>query len=112
MKKHNWQQNFVEAYLVSALTKWDKIFTPEIARPRVKRNTDYWGYGVRVVADEGRVLPIGSYGWSGMYGSHFWIDPSNKIIGIYMKNSRFDGGSGAKTSRNFEKDVYFCLSEK
>ena len=84
----------------------------EMSRPRVKRSTDYWGYGVRVVADEGRVLPVGSYGWSGMYGSHFWIDPSNKIIGIYMKNSRFDGGSGAKTSRNFEKDVYACLFDK
>lgn len=84
----------------------------EISRPRVKRNTDYWGYGVRVVADEGRPLPVGTYGWSGMYGSHFWIDPGNKIIGIYMKNSRFDGGSGAKTSKNFEKDVYSCLSDE
>ena len=83
----------------------------EISRPRVKRSVDYWGYGVRVVADEGRILPVGTYGWSGAYGSHFWVDPSNKIIGIYMKNSRFDGGSGAKTSKNFEKDVYSCLSD-
>ncbi len=84
----------------------------EIARPRVKRSTDYWGYGVRVVSDEGRPLPVGSYGWSGAYGGHFWIDPSNRIIGIYMKNSRFDGGGCAKTARNFEKDVYACLSDK
>lgn len=83
----------------------------ELSRPRVKRSAGHWGYGVRVVG-AGDVLPIGAYGWSGMYGSHFWIDPSNKIIGIYMKNSRFDGGSGAKTSRNFEKDVYSCLSDK
>ena len=83
----------------------------EMSQPLVPRSTDFWGYSVRVVAEEGRPLPRGSYGWSGAYGSHFWIDPSNKIIGIYMKNSRFDGGSGAKTSKNFEKDVYSCLSE-
>ncbi len=83
----------------------------ELSRPRFKRSKGHWGYGVRVIG-EGDVLPVGTYGWSGAYGGHFWIDPTNQIIGIYMKNSRFDGGSGAKTARNFEIDVYSCLSDK
>ena len=33
-------------------------------------------------------------------------DPENKIFAVYMKNSHFDGGSGAKTSAEFENDVY------
>lgn len=51
-------------------------------------------------------LPVGAFGWSGAYGTHFWIDPVNSIAAVYMKNSVFDGGSGAVTAANFEKDVF------
>ena len=66
-----------------------------------------WALGMRVITDPSYIsLPLNSYGWSGAYGTHFWVDPDNGIVGIYMKNSRYDGGSGAKTASNFEKDVY------
>lgn len=52
------------------------------------------------------VLPVGCYGWSGAFGTHFWVDPENKITALYMKNAHYDGGAGAKTARNFEADVY------
>ena len=86
----------------------------ELSRPQVfKRSSEYWGLGVRVISDApDNVLPEGSFGWSGAYGTHFWVDPFNRIIGIYMKNSRYDGGSGAVTSKNFEADVYSALSER
>ncbi len=65
-----------------------------------------WGLGVRVITHEsyGR-LPVGSFGWSGAYGSHFWIDPANQVAGIYMKNSCYDGGSGTYTGARFEEIV-------
>lgn len=67
---------------------------------------DIWGLGVRVICEEsGSVLPLGSFGWSGAFGTHFWVDRENKVVGIYMKNSGYDGGSGAVTAANFEKDV-------
>ena len=80
----------------------------EISRPRVfKGNGSYWGLGVRVVTtNDTHHIPAGSYGWSGAYGTHFWIDPHNEIVGIYLKNSRYDGGSGALTSKRFESNVY------
>ena len=66
-----------------------------------------WGLSMRVVIDPRyRRLPVGSFGWSGAYGTHFWVDPENEVIGIYMKNSRYDGGAGALTAANFERDVY------
>lgn len=72
---------------------------------------EWWGLGVRVITDDQEcALPVGTYGWSGAYGSHFWIDPTNQIVGVYMKNSRYDGGAWCVTSLNFEKDVYTCLS--
>lgn len=66
-----------------------------------------WGLSMRVISDPSyAVLPVGAYGWSGAFGTHFWIDPENRVVGIYMKNSHYDGGSGAVTAANFEKDVY------
>ncbi len=65
-----------------------------------------WGLGVRVITSPQQRLPIGAYGWSGAYGGHFWVDPMNKIVGIYLKNSLYDGGSGALTAAHFEEDVY------
>ena len=69
-----------------------------------------WGLGGRVITSEQYgALPVGTYGWSGAYGSHFWVDPANRIAAIYLKNSRFDGGSGNKTGKRLEKDVFEAL---
>jgi len=68
------------------------------------------GLGVRVITGEGYPwLPVGTFGWSGAYGTHFWIDPVNEITAVYLKNSRYDGGSGAKTAKNFEEDVFLSI---
>ena len=64
-----------------------------------------WGLGVRVITADYQ-MPIGCFGWSGAYGTHYWSDPANKITAIYMKNSGYDGGSGAVTSFLYEQDVY------
>lgn len=65
-----------------------------------------WGLSVRVVCDPRYSdLPVGSFGWSGAYGPHFWIDPENKIAAVFMKNSRFDGGAANASARAFEKAV-------
>ena len=78
-------------------------YVPEAIMPGNQR----WGLGVRVITDcSYEYLPVGTYGWSGAYGSHFWIDPSNDICAVFMKNSRFDGGAGNISARMFEKAVY------
>ena len=51
-----------------------------------------WGLSVRVVSDpaaRNTFLSKGSFGWSGAYNTHFFIDPEEKIIGIYMTQSAF-----------------------
>lgn len=77
---------------------------PESVQPGSVR----WGCGVRVITGQDR-LPVGAYGWSGAYGTHFWVDPQNEIVAIYMKNSRVDGGACAITAAHFEEDVYTSL---
>lgn len=74
---------------------------PDDKRP----DNTLWGLGVRVIVKPGNTLPVGSFGWSGAYGSHFWIDPVNKIAAVYMKNSSFDGGAGNMSANEFEKDI-------
>ena len=83
--------------------------TPHVSE-EIQPGAARWGLSVRVIVGENR-RPVGTYGWSGAYGTHFWVDPENKIFAVYMKNSHFDGGSGAKTSAQFERDVYASFEE-
>ena len=69
-----------------------------------------WGLGVRVVTDDPQnLLPCGCFGWSGALGSHFWVDPVNQIVAVYLKNSLHDGGSWSRTGQQLEQDVYASL---
>lgn len=67
-----------------------------------------WGLGVRVTRND-PILPDGCFGWSGAYGTHFWVDPQNDVCAIYLKNSVYDGGSEALTAREFERDVMAAI---
>ena len=81
------------------------LHTPSVSTLIMPGNQN-WGLGVRVITDKSYcTLPVGTFGWSGAYGSHFWIDPQNKIAAVYMKNSLFDGGAANESARNFEKAV-------
>ena len=101
---------------VSLMTKWwvpEELIAPDAGAA--------WGLGVMVrgpgypLTEHGRsqtpmggeaILPRGSFGWSGAYGTHFWVDPDNKVIGIYMKNSRWHDSHGSgKTGKDFERAV-------
>ena len=51
-----------------------------------------YGLGMRVVNDpaaRNTYLSKGSFGWSGAYNTHFFIDPKEKIVGIYMTQAAF-----------------------
>lgn len=82
------------------------LCTPQISETIMNGN-ERWGLGVRVITKESYPdLPIGAYGWSGAYGSHFWIDPQNRLFAILMKNSKVDGGAGNQSARHLEHAVY------
>ena len=64
-----------------------------------------WGLGVRVSAGD-KNLPDGAFGWSGAYGTHFWVDPENDITAIYMRNMRWHDTHGCGSiGRAFERAV-------
>ena len=61
------------------------VHAPDTLQGRPKG--EGYGLSMRVVNDpvsRNTFLSQGSFGWSGAYGTHFWIDPKEKIVGILM----------------------------
>jgi CubicO group peptidase (beta-lactamase class C family) len=55
-----------------------------------------WGFtlGFGIVTDPAAAktrLPAGSYGWGGIYGTQFWVDPANRIVGLVMTQTAIIG---------------------
>jgi CubicO group peptidase (beta-lactamase class C family) len=55
-----------------------------------------WGFGLGfgVVTDPAEAktgLPAGSYGWGGIYGTQFWVDPTNRVVGVVMTQTAIIG---------------------
>lgn len=90
---------------------FDLLCTPQVSSD-IMPGKERWGLGVRVITEDSYpYLPKGSFGWSGAYGSHFWIDPVNRVAAVFMKNSKFDGGAANESARNFEKAVYSSFED-
>lgn len=72
-----------------------------------------WGLGVRALRAQSEAQPLskGSFGWSGAYGPHFWVDPEKQVSAVYMHNSLTYGGAGAPHTLCFEKEVMKALEK-
>ena len=69
-----------------------------------------WGLGMRVILNrtESQPLPPGCFGWSGAYGTHFWIDPGHNLVCVLMAAGDV-GGAGSPLSRDVERAVMTSL---
>jgi CubicO group peptidase (beta-lactamase class C family) len=59
-----------------------------------------YGLGVRVVTDHvrrGTMLSDGTFGWSGVYGTHFFVDPVEETVGVLLVQT-----SNQEVNRDFE----------
>jgi len=68
-----------------------------------------FGLGFLVTTDLARLQTLGSvgmYGWSGIYGTNFWVDPKEHLIGIMMVQLF----PGATVSSSFQMLVYQALT--
>jgi CubicO group peptidase (beta-lactamase class C family) len=68
-----------------------------------------WGLSVRVVSDAAQrntLLSNGSFGWQGAFGTHFWVDPKEKLLGILMVQT-----SNQEMIRDFENMVLQSIVE-
>jgi CubicO group peptidase (beta-lactamase class C family) len=63
-----------------------------------------FGLTVEVVADPveaNRRQSKGSFGWDGAFGTHFWVDPEEKLTGILL----IQQGLNAALNRDFENAI-------
>jgi CubicO group peptidase (beta-lactamase class C family) len=45
------------------------------------------GFGILTeYAEKTNMIPAGSYGWDGMFASHYWTDPKSKMVVVFMRN--------------------------
>jgi len=72
---------------------------------------DLTGYGFAVLSAEGKKSQndpagVGTYAWGGAYGTYFWIDPKNELIGVFMAQVPPVSNLGAE----FKNAVYAAMA--
>lgn len=70
-----------------------------------------FGLSVQVVSDPvaaGQRVSKGSFGWDGAFGTHFWIDPKEKVVGIMMIQT---DNPNRQLDRDFENAVMQAIVE-
>ncbi|HEV8414917.1 MAG TPA: serine hydrolase domain-containing protein [Bryobacteraceae bacterium] len=68
-----------------------------------------YGLSVRVVNDHakrGTLLSDGSFGWSGAYGTHFFVDPKEQLVAVFMVQT-----SNQEVNLDFENMVMQSIIE-
>jgi CubicO group peptidase (beta-lactamase class C family) len=68
-----------------------------------------FGLSMEVVLDPiraNRHTSTGSFGWDGAFGTHFWVDPKEKLIGVLMVQT-----PGTGITRDFENAVMQAIVE-
>ena len=53
-----------------------------------------YGYGFDVEIANASALPAGMFYWGGGLGTHFWMDPKNRVVAIFMTQTLPSGLDG------------------
>jgi CubicO group peptidase (beta-lactamase class C family) len=83
------------------------VFVPDTLPGRAKGRG--FGLSVQVITDHiAADTPIsnGSFGWDGAFGTHFWVDPKEKIVGLFMVQA---SGPNRSMNPDFENAVMQAL---
>jgi len=70
-----------------------------------------FGLSVQVISDPiaaGQHVSKGSYGWDGAFGTHFWVDPKEKIVGVMLIQT---DNPNRQLDRDFENAVFQAIVE-
>ena len=74
-----------------------------------------WGLGMSIFQPYSiskRYLAKGTFGWSGAFGTHFYIDPVNDVSMVLMVNRADIGGAGSYVSFGVEEMIFKGLGLK
>jgi CubicO group peptidase (beta-lactamase class C family) len=71
-----------------------------------------FGLGFSVVTDKGSAkapFSVGTYSWGGIYSTNYWVDPKEKIVGLFYKQLWND--PAGESSDKFEVMTYSALND-
>ena len=73
----------LKAETVATMTK------NQLGKIRVGPENALMGYGFGVLSEEGKKdqndpAGVGTFSWGGAYGTYFWVDPKNEVVGVIM----------------------------
>jgi CubicO group peptidase (beta-lactamase class C family) len=80
-----------------------EMFAGQLGRPRGMG----FGLSVEVVVDSVRAATFrsnGSFGWDGAFGTHFWVDPKEELVAVFLVQAAA-GPVVAGIQRDFETAV-------
>lgn len=74
-----------------------------------------WGLGVKIRQDPvrgGSFATAGTYGWSGAFGTHFFISPKDHLSCVLLLNRSDLDGAGSYISKKVEELVFGMFAER
>ena len=75
----------------------------------------FWGLGMLVTVRPdlcGMPVAPGTFGWSGAYGTHFFINPEQKLQAVFVMNRSNIGGAGSPIARRVEELTFGIYGER
>jgi len=98
-----------------------ELMTTDQLQPAQKVDSDFfpgfwashgWGFGVAINTrrDDLSATP-GRYGWDGGYGTSWYVDPKEELIGILMTQRVWDATGSPKVLLDFWTSVYQTLDD-
>ncbi|HSR64702.1 MAG TPA: serine hydrolase domain-containing protein, partial [Xanthomonadaceae bacterium] len=70
-----------------------------------------WGLGVGVVTARRDIAGVpGRFGWDGAFGTSWWVDPTEGLVGVLMTQRRPDALAIPPLTRDFATTVYQSLA--
>lgn len=72
-----------------------------------------WGLGMKIRKDPQKAksaCTAGTFGWSGAFGTHFFVSPKDHLSAVWMMNRSDIDGAGSYISKKIEELVFGCFA--
>ena len=112
---------FAHMLLNSGAVDGVRVLQPETVRLMGQQGSpDYpdpdpgcaWGLGMKIRKDPQKAksaCTAGTFGWSGAFGTHFFVSPKDHLSAVWMMNRSDIDGAGSYISRKIEELVFGCF---
>ena len=99
-----------------------RVLQPETVRLMERQGSpDYpdpdpgcaWGLGMKIRKDPQKAksaCTAGTFGWSGAFGTHFFVSPKDHLSAVWMMNRSDLDGAGSYISKKIEELVFGCFA--